>query len=433
MRDVLKVWGPVVAISLLVLAGTWWFVDPAPPRQLVLATGAPDGAYHRYGERLRDILARDGITVTLVESSGSLDNLDRLRPDAAGRSAPGRPDLAFVQSGVGTPASQPYLVGLASLYFEPLWVFVRGSAPQRLTELAGRRLAIGPAGSGTRDLALTLLAANGIGDGDAAGTKLLPLSGSEAVSALNSDDIDALFRVSAMDGPGVHDLLTAPDISLMSFERAGAYVRRFRFLSNLTLPAGVLDLATNLPDRDVTLLSPMASLVARDDLHPALVDLVLSAASEIFGPGGVFEEPGQFPSPRYVEFPLSPDAKRYFDSGLRFLHRYLPFSAATIVGQLLVLILPLIAIVIPLIRVGPPLYRWRIRHRIVRWYRDLRRIEHALVVASLDDDAAARRRASGDLDALQAQVAEISVPTGYADQLYHLRLHIGFVRQNFAA
>ena len=429
MRDILKVWGPVVAISLVVLAGAWWFVDPAPPRQITLATGAPDGAYHRYGERLRDILARDGVTVKLVGSSGSLANLAQLGPSPASGV---RADLAFVQSGVGAPAEQPYLVALASLYYEPLWVFVRGAPPPRLTGLAGRRLAVGPEGSGTRELALTLLAANGIADGDSAGTRLLPLAGSDAAEALKRGEIDALFRVTAMNGPSLLDLLRTPDVALLSFDRAGAYVRRHRFLSSLSLPAGVLDLADNIPDHDVTLISPMASLVARDDMHPALVDLVLSASSEIFGAGGVFEEPGQFPSPRYVEFPLSPDAKRYFESGLRFLHRFLPFWAATIVGQLLVLILPLIAIVIPLVRIGPPLYRWRIRHRIVRWYRDLRRIEHALVLSGLDGDTAGREQATAELDALQAQVAEISVPTGYADQLYHLRLHIGFVRQNFS-
>lgn len=431
MNDGLKVWGPVVAISLLVLAATWWFVDPAPPRQLTLATGSTEGAYHRYGERLRDILARDGVEVVLVPSSGSIENLQILGRGRKSGDAGKGADFAFVQSGIGTPGDLPDLVALASLYFEPLWVFVRNGEPRRLTELAGKRLAIGPEGSGTRELALALLTANGIVAGDAAGTKMLTLSGSAAGNALKRGDIDAVFRVSAMNGPLLLDLVAHPDIALMSFDRAGAYVRRYRYLSSLSLPTGVLDLASGLPADDVMLISPMASLVARNDMHPALVDLVLSAASEIFGAGGVFEQPGQFPSPDYVEFPLSSDARRYFDSGLRFLHRYLPFWAATIVGQLMVMILPLIAIVIPLMRIGPPLYRWRVRGRIVRWYRELRQLEHELALATFDGDEAVLSRATAELDALQDQVSEISVPTGYADQLYHLRLHIGFVRQKF--
>lgn len=433
MRDILKVWGPVAAISLIVLAATWWFVDPAPPGRLYMATGAADGAYHRYGEKLRTILARDGVELVLLPSSGSIENLRLL---ANGQSDPDgnrSADVAFVQSGVGSQAEQPYLLALASLYYEPLWVFVRGSVqPRRLTELSGKRIAVGPEGSGTRDLALSLLAANGIVEGDVAGTVLVPLAGADAAAALKRGQIDALFRVTAMDAPMLHDLLAEPGIALMSFERAGAYVRRYRYLSALTLPTGVLDLAANQPAQDVTLVSPMANLVARDDMHPALVDLLLSAASEVFSPGSVFEAPGQFPSPNYVEFPLSADARRYFESGLRFLHRYLPFWAATIVGQLLVLILPLIVIVIPLMRVGPPLYRWQVRHRITRWYRDLRRIENELALSAYDDDAEARGRAIAELDTLQDQVGELSVPTGYADQLYHLRLHIGFVRQKFA-
>lgn len=433
MRDALKIWGPVVAISIAALAAAWWFVDPAPPRQITLATGSPDGAYHKYGQRLREIVARDGIEIVLKPSSGSLENLAML---AAGHDDPDSDagaDFAFVQSGIGAPEAQPYLVALASLYFEPLWVFVRDRQPGRLTELAGLRLAVGPEGSGTRELALAMLAANGVADGDAAGTRLLPLSGSDAADALRRGEIDAMFRVMALNGPVLLDLLAQPDIALMSFDRADAYVRRYRYLSSLTLPTGVLDLEAGLPEQDVTLISPMANLVARDDMHPALVDLVLSAASEVFGPGGVFEEPGQFPSPRYVEFPLSPDARRYFDSGLRFLHRYLPFWAATIVGQLLVLILPLVAIVIPLMRVGPPLYRWKVRRSVVRWYRDLRRIEHELMLAELEDNGDLRHQALESLDTLQAQVADQSVPTAYADQLYHLRLHIRFVREKFDA
>jgi TRAP transporter TAXI family solute receptor len=433
MRDALKVWGPVVLLSALALLGAWWFVDPAPPRHLTLATGDPEGAYYAYGQRLRDILARDGIDVRIVTSSGSIENLQLLADGHEGSDRDEGVDLAFVQSGVGNPDEQPYLVALASLYFEPLWVFVRAAdTPGRLTDLAGRRIAVGPEGSGTRELAISLLEENGISDGDAAGTDLSALSGIAAANALRAGQIEAMFRVSAMNVDLFRELMTEPGIALMPFARAGAYVRRHRYLSALTLPAGVLDLAEDIPRRDITLISPMANLVARHDMHPALVDLVLSAASEIFSAGGMFEEPGQFPSPNYVEFPLSPDAKRFFDSGLRFLHRILPFWAATIVGQLLVLILPVIAIVIPLIRIGPPLYRWQVRRRVVRWYRELRRIEHDLVVARLDSDSDARDALMAELDRLQDQVSELSVPTAYADQLYHLRLHVGFVRNRFS-
>ena len=429
MSDFLKVYGPILLLIAVGFVVAYQFVDPAPPRTLTLATGSPEGAYHAYGERYREILARDGIAVTLVESAGTVENLARLDRPA---NEPGAVELAFVQSGVGDPASSPALVALASLYYEPLWVFVGGDRPvARLTALAGRRVAVGAEGSGTRFVALELLAANGISAGDDQGTALSDLGGGAAADALAAGELDAAVFVTAKYSPRLSDLLATPGIQLLTFERAAAYERRFRHLAVVTLPEGAIDLAANLPGADLTLLSPLATLVARDDLHPALIDLVLRAASEIHGGPGLFEEPGQFPSPHNVDFPLSDEAERYFQSGLPFLRRVLPFWAATLVERLWVLLLPALTLLIPLLRIAPPTYRWQVRRRIIRWYRDLRRLEADLQAAAEAGDAAGLGEALAALERLQVESGRIAVPLAYADNLYNLRLHIEFVRRRY--
>lgn len=428
MADILKIYGPIFLLVALGFFAAYQFVDPAPPRHLTIATGREDGAYYAFGQRYQEILGRAGIEVELLSSKGSVENLELL---TAGDKREGGPvDLAFVQSGVGDPRGYPGLVALGSLYYEPLWIFSRGNAaPTRLSELAGRRLAIGAAGSGTRYVVLQLLAANGIGADD--GTVFEALGGSEAAAALQTGLVDGAFFVTARRNGAVGELLAQQGISLMSFERAAAYERRFSHLDAVTLPEGVLDLAEDRPMRDVTLISPLATFVARDDLHPALIDLVMLAARDIHSGAGLFEEADAFPSPQNVDFPLSEDAARFYRSGPSFLRRVLPFWVATFIERTWILILPLVTLMIPLMRIAPPAYRWQVRRRIYRWYRDLRDLESQLQSPTATREAAAYKEILAKIDALQDEVGQVAVPLSYADDLYHLRLHVDFVRAKY--
>ena len=420
--DFLKVFGPALILTVAGFALAYVFVEPAPPRSFTIATGREDGAYHRYALSYRDILARDGITLNLKGSSGSLENLDLLSDPGSGVEA------AFVQGGIAEPAGADDLRALASLYYEPLWIFARGATPPvRLPELTGLRLAIGAEGSGTRAVALQLLADNGLAEGAA---ELLPLGGMAAVEALAAGEVDAAFFVASATASFIARLLETPGIAPVSLARAEAYARRYRHFSHLSLPEGVIDFADNLPSRDVELLAPAATLVARDDLHPALIVLLLQAAAEVHSEGGLFEEPGAFPSRRYLDLPLHETAQRYFDAGPPFLQRFLPFWAADLIDRLKILLLPLITLMIPLFRIVPPTYRWRIRSRIYRWYRELQAIDDALGEAAAADDAG---RLRAELDRIEAEVKQVTVPLSYADALYHLRLHIDFVRRRLPA
>lgn len=416
LRDALKVYVPIALLVAVGFVVAYRFVDPAPPTSLKMATGSPDGAYHAFGQRYREILARDGVILEIVPTAGSVENLRLLQADDG-------VDIAFVQGGVGDPDQSPNLVSLASVFYEPLWVFLRADGqPWKLSELAGKRVAIGSEGSGVQRLAIDLMAANGIG---ADAFTALAIGGQAAVTALLAGEIDAAFFVTANVRP-LMPLIDAPDLRLLNFVHADAYKLRFMNLASVTLPAAAIDLDGEVPPEDLTLLAPVASLVARDDLHPALTDLLLRAADEIHRPRALFNRPNEFPSANFIDYPLDSNARRYLASGPSFLRRYLPFRVAAMVERLWVMVLPLLTLAIPLARFAPPAYSWQVRRRIYRWYKHLRRIERRSDRAA---DAEARRALLGELEELQQRVGEVKVPLSYAEDLYHLRLHIMFVRQ----
>ena len=336
------------------------FVEPAPPRKIVIGTGDKSGAYYAFAQRYKEILARDGITLEVRSTAGSGENLKLLTDPESGV------DIALVQGGIGDPASQPGLHSLASLYFEPLWVFFhRDLKIKRLSDLRGRKIAVGPEASGTNAIATRLLKANGITPDTAT---FFGIGGEKAQNSLISKEVEAAFLVLSPQSAVIQNLLLHEKIRVLGFERGEAYQRVNRFLSILRLPEGVMDFARNIPERDVFLLAPAATLVVRDTFHPALVDLFLDAAVEVHSGPGLFQELNEFPSQKYVDFPVHKDAQRYFKSGPPFLKRYLPFWAAVFIERAMVMLLPLITLLIPLIRSLPPGFRWRVRSRIYRWY-----------------------------------------------------------------
>jgi len=418
MRDVLKIYLP---ITLLVVGGfllTWQFVDPAPPNNITIATGMADGSLAAYGERYKAILARSGITLEVRHTAGARENIELLSDPKSGVA------LAFVQGGIGDPFGAPDLRSVASLFYEPVWVLARGAAAaRRLTALKGRRIAIGVKGSGTRVLAKTLLTATDIDDENAT---LLSLGGEAAAAALADGRVDAAFFVSAVLPARLRALIKRPDIHLLDFAQADAYQRRYQYLSKINLPQGVLDLSANLPATDMTLVAPTGALVVRNDLHPALIDLFLGAAIEIHRSGNLTTPFGLFPSPKFVDFPLDSDAERFLESGPTFLRRMLPFGAAILVERLVIMLLPLLTLMIPLFKIAPPAYRWGIRRKVYRWYKELKRIEQDWQAKGAGSETAT---IVARLDTIQDQVGHVRIPLSYAEHLYHLRLHIGFVRQ----
>jgi uncharacterized protein len=421
-RDHLLVFGPALILVVAAFVVAISFVKPAPPRRIMLATGRPDGAYHQYGLRYQAELAREGIRVELRPTSGSVENVRLLADPASGV------DVAFVQGGVRGPGPAAELFALGSLYFEPLWIFSRtGARTDDMLGLRGKRLAVGPEGSGTRALIDLLLSANGIRPDS---LTLSPLTGLDAVRALRAGAVDVAALVASPESSALREAATTPEITLMSFPRAEAYSRLYPFLSRVVLPEGALSLERDVPPRDVVLLAAATSLVVRQDFHPALSDLLLVAATRLHSRAGVFERPRQFPSPDFTDFPVSEEAARFYRNGPPFLARYLPFWAASLVDRMKIMLLPLLALLFPLFKIVPPTYRWRIRRKIFKWYREVQTADMALAqpqsIESLD-------RILARLDAAEHEVRQINIPLGYSDIHYDLRLHFDMVRAKVMA
>ena len=418
LRDLLAVVVPAVA---LIVGGFWLaaqFIRPAPPDFLIMSTGAPGGAYEAFAARYKPYLAAQGIELRERPSAGAVENLRRLLDPKE------EVDVGLVQGGLGFGTDAEGLVSLGSFYHEPLWVFYRGKETlDQLVQLKGRRIAIGPEGSGTRQLALELLEASGVPQNDKR-TTFAPISGLAAVAALAQGKVDAVFLVGPAQSGAVWSALYTPNVRLMSFAQAEAYVRRFPYLSRLVLPRGGIDLQRDIPAADVELVAPMATIVAREGAHPALIDLLLQAAGEVHGGAGLFQRPGEFPNARQVDFPLSKEADRFYKSGTRLFQRYMPFWLATLIERTLVLLIPLVAIVLPVMRFAPVLYGWRARSRVYKWYGQLKFLER-----ELDEDPAARSRADwlAELERIEDHVHRVATPLAFANLLYTLREHIALV------
>jgi hypothetical protein len=418
-RDFVLVGAPVL---LVVLVAGWVAkkaIHFAPPGTIRIVSGPDGSSYRAAADKYQKIIQRYGVKVEVIPSRGALDNLEKLANPSF------KVDVGFVQGGLTDGVDVSRLMSLGSLFAQPLMIYCRSAKPiELLSELKGKRLAIGPEGSGARALALKILKANEM---DGPPTVLLDLSGAEAARALTAGRIDAAFLMGDSATPEVmRSLRELPGIELVTFRQADGYLRKFRFLSKLTLPEGAMDLGKDYPPRTLELVGPTVELVARASLHPALSDLLISAAREVHGGPGLFRNAGEYPAPLARDFPISPDAERYYKSGEQLLYKRLPFWLASLVDRLLVVLLPLLVVIIPATRIAPALYRWRVRSRIYRWYGALMTIEHDMHGEHAPD---ARARILHRLDEIAAAVNELRTPLSFADQLYVLRDHVGKVRR----
>lgn len=428
LRDLMISFAPFIALGVLLLALAYWWLDPNPPKVVTLATGPAQSAYDEFGKKYVAQLKASGIEVQVIQTEGSSANLKLLRE--------GKADLGFVQGGTGEskPEDETNLQTLGSLFLEPIWLFYREDSAQRLikgkpeqqrltslTQLGGWRLNVGTPGSGVPNLMNRLLESNRV---ELDAIKLSTLDQTPATMALLSGETDAIVFASAPESLMVQMLLQTPGIKLMDFVQAEAYSRRFTFLSPALLPRGVVDLSIDSPAQDVRLAGPTTSLIARNETHPALLQLFTAAAHNIHSGAGWFNKARDYPNDKRDELPMAKEAERQLKNGPPLLQRYLSFWMANLIDRMWVALGIIIAILLPLSRVLPPLYQFRVRSRIFKWYAQLRDIENR-------DNAngEANKELIAELNSLDIRVEKIKIPLSYADELYALRGNIHLVRK----
>ena len=413
---------PVLAALVFAL---FYFVAPPPPMSARLATGSPEGGYHAFAERLRDELAQEGFELELVPSSGSLDNLARLQA--------GEVELALVQSGQEltlAEADRARLSALGVMYQEPLWLFTRaGLRFEHLPDLRRRRVALGAPGGGTQAVVRALLAANQM-DEQGLPRRWREIGGSRAAEALLAGELDAAFFIGQAHSPLIQRLAAEPGVHLVGLSRTPAYLARLPHLSPVDVSEGMLSLAHNSPAQDILTLGPLATLVAGEDFHPSLTPLILEEARQVLASGSLLDAPGRYPARPQSTLPLPDEAAYFFDKGLPILQRYLPFRIASLADRYIILAIPLVILLFPLFKAIGPIYQWRIRARIYRWYKYLREIDQQLhegtLPAQLDSEIER-------LEHLEDELAQVQVPLSYSNELYQLHVHLRYVIERLRA
>ena len=416
-REKLKLFLPAIGLTIIGFVVVYQFVDPAPPNQITIACGTKEGANFLFAKAYQEIMAKEGVKLNIRTTAGSVENLELLQAESEGV------EVAFVQGGLSSSVKKVNIESLGSLFFEPMWTFLRTDlAIARTSDLKGMRLAVGEEGSGTKILTMHLLQLNGI---NTENTSILSVGYQKAADMLMNGEVDVAFFVSTHHAPYVIELIDSRLVKLMGMPRAEAYAFLYHYLYLLRVPEGVIDFEANIPSHDLTLVAPTTQLVVQSDLHPALVDLLMYSAEEIHESGTEFERQGEFPSPKYLDFELNEEAERYYESGPPFLQRYLPFWVANFITRMKIMLLPIIVLFYPLFKVAPSIYRWRMRSKIYRWYSELDAVDpdtnKEKVVESLQEFL-------DKLDEIEEKVSNVTVPLAYSNGLYALRVHIQMLR-----
>jgi uncharacterized protein len=416
-REMLEATLPSVLLICLALFFAYKFIDPAPPRKIVIATGNADLNYNAFAAIYGVYLKKEGITLETRKTSGDIENLRLLKnPDSD-------VDIAFIQDGVAHTEGAGTLLSLGSLYYQPVWIFCRCKKEvTHLSALKGKRIAIGYVGDGTHALVSTLLSESGI---DTANATLKAIGGDEAAEALRQGKVDAALFVDVANASLVRELLGEPQLKLLSLDTAEAFSRKFAFMHHLVLPEGAMDLARNLPPHDVHLVAPTATLVVKESMHPALVYLMMKVISQVHGGPSMFNSKGEFPSAKDTDFPLSTQALNFYKSGLPIIDKYLPFWAATFVNRTLIVILPLLALLIPLTKIIPMVYVWLVKRKLFRYYGELRFLDTQLQDIQSTDDV---QQCLEKLNEIETKVVNVKLPVPFSQYAYELRAHIELVR-----
>ncbi|MBU3538512.1 TAXI family TRAP transporter solute-binding subunit [Polynucleobacter sp. UK-Gri1-W3] len=407
-------------VLLIILFGVLWILVPPPPKSIEMATGFPTGLYYQFGERLKAEVSGEGVDLKVRSTGGTLDNLRLLNDPKSGV------DFAMVQGGVANLSEYPKLVSIAGMFYEPIWVWYRegafkseGGQLKILSQLKGKNVSIGNEGSGTLALTKDILQASGISEKEFNTQKLSP---DQAIAKLSNGELDAVFIVAAAEAPILRKFYSVPGIRLMSFDQADAYTRNLPYLSKVMVPRGLLSIQHDQPRQDIQVMAATATLVAHDNVSPALVSLLLGASYDILKSYSRLQKVGEFPSGSGLDFPLHVDAEIYLKDGPSFLHRHLPFWTAVWAGRFVKIVIPLLVILIPLFTYIPTTKNFLLRLKLAQVYEELKVIERNA------QNPALKEKNFKDLEDIERRVGNMKVSMLDAKELYDLKGHVGEVR-----
>ncbi len=415
-----ELWWLIALIGLILVSALYVlfrYIDPPPPKVVRISAGTKTGAYYQYAQRYAQAMKKEGITLEVLESTGSVENLARISDGKSGV------DFAFVQSGIADAAANANLESLASVAFEPVWVLSRpDSKLARLTELKSKRVAIGAHGSGTQPVALELLGANGIKNDDL----LKQISAADGVAALAKSEVDAVVTISAPNAPLIEQAL-AGGAHVMEFDQADAYARRYPWLAKVVLPKGSASFEKDYPPKDITLVAASANLVSRTDAHRAIAFLLLDVASETHAAAGPLHNAKQFPNEQNLQFNQSEESKRFFKTGRPVLQRYLPFWLANLIERLLVSIVPVLAIGIPLMKIIPAFFDYREKAAVLLLYDEADKLDRDVTAGAVQSDAMKAK-----LEDIEARLGKLGLGASRHVDVYNLRGHLDLLRARLA-
>ncbi len=404
-----------IPIILLIIASfyiTSQFIQPSPKKEFTIATGSKEGEYYKTALLYKEILEKEKVKVNILTTSGSIENLKLLEEKKA--------DVAFVQNGMILNKEQEHLKAIASIYYEPLWVFYknRNYSINYIVELFSKRISVGVQGSGTNHLALQILNDNGINKEN---SDIQVHSSSDAKDLLINDKIDAMFIVGSPNSKTIKELLDNPNINIFSFKRAKAYSRKYSYLETLPLYEGTVDLYKNIPYSNINLLATTANLVINDNLSEELTRLLLKKLVLIHDKKGLFEKNEQFPNISNLTIDIDEEANRYFNYGDTFLEKIFPYWIASNLDRLKILLIPLLTLLFPLFKGVFPLYRWSIRSKIYKWYDKIQSIDKR--IDNLNNKELKENLA--ELQKLKKEIREeTKVPLSYMGEYYDLIMHL---------
>jgi TRAP-type uncharacterized transport system substrate-binding protein len=407
------------ALGIVSLALSYFI--PSPPSKVTIATAFKGASFDYYGHLYRERFARANIDLELRETEGAVENIRLLGETDSGV------DIAFVTGGVSDGAHSPGLESLGTIDYLPIWIFYNSTETlDRLSQLKGRRIAVGPEGSGTRFTAETILSKAAV----TSSTATLTLeAGNAAAEALIQKKIDAAIILGAPETSAVHALLRNPEIRLMNFSLAEAYTRLFPNLVRLVLPEGAIDIDADVPPRDISLVATTNRVLIRNDLHPAIINLLLETMLEVHGGSGIFQHVGEFPRPMDTDYPVAASAMDFYKNGPSIFEKYLPLWLIVHAKRMIAIVIAAVALGFPLVHYLPLLYKWSIRRRLLGWYGQLKILEASIEANQSQQSLLA---AQTEIDRIETAVSHTRVPLGFVDQLYDLRGHIDIVRRRLA-